>query len=38
LAAVNTPSFGSISVETASSNATIATPESGIHWLPIVRD
>lgn len=38
LATVNAPSFGSVSVETASTTKTRDTPESGIQWLPIVRD
>lgn len=42
LAAVNTPTFGSLSVETVADSSwgtTLdGTPESAIQWLPIVRD
>ncbi len=42
LAAVNTPPFGSMSVETAADSESDTTwegtPESAIQWLPVVRD
>ncbi len=38
LSSVNTSTFGSITVETAPATAAVDSPESGIQWLPIVRD
>lgn len=38
LSNVNTSTFGSITVETAPVTAAVDSPESGIQWLPIVRD
>jgi hypothetical protein len=38
LSHVNAPTFGSITVETAPATAAVNSSESGIQWLPIVRD